>query len=357
MIKKLIFFTLLILIPLKVEALSAQSAIVMDANSKRVLFSQNAYEPKLIASTSKIMTALVAIENGNLKKKITVDESVLKAYGSAIYIEIGEKLTLEDLLYGLLLRSGNDAALVIAKNVGKSQTKFVKMMNDKAQELGMKKTVFYNPHGLEEENGNGNTSTAYDMALLMQEAMKNKTFQKITKTQSYTVKTNKKTYVWKNKNKLLSSYKYTTGGKTGFTQKARRTLVTSAQKNEEKLIIVTLNDPNDFTNHQNLYTQYFDKYDLVNIINHKKYKIEDDAYPGSHLYVKNDVKAMLTKDEKKKINISINLNKPDKNNTKIVGYLTVTVDNKEIARENIWQKDKKNKDGNKFFAKIKSWFS
>ncbi len=356
MLKKLIFLSL-ILMPIKVYALSAESAILIDANSKRVLFSQNAYEPKLIASTTKIMTALVAIENGNLKKKITVDEDVLKAYGSAIYIEVGEKLTLEDLLYGLMLRSGNDAALVIAKSVGKTPQKFVELMNDKAQEIGMEKTVFYNPHGLEEENGTGNTSTAYDMALLMQEAMQNKTFQKITKTKTYTVKTNKKTYVWQNKNKLLRNYEFATGGKTGFTQKARRTLVTSAQKGKEKLIAVTLNDPNDFANHQKLYEQYFAKYDLVKIVDHKKYQITDNAYKNDELYLKNDVNIMLTKEEKKNINIKVNLYKPEENSSPVVGYLSIMLGNQEISRENIYSKKQESKEKKSFFSQIKSWFS
>ena len=155
--KKICFLLLILIIPYKVFALSAASAIVIDQDSKRVLYSKNAYEPKLIASTTKIMTALVAIENSDINKTIKVDDSVLKAYGSAIYIEIGEKLTIKDLLYGLMLRSGNDAALVIANNVCKNEKEFVKLMNQKALELGMKNTIFFNPHGLEEDDGNGNT--------------------------------------------------------------------------------------------------------------------------------------------------------------------------------------------------------
>ncbi len=356
--KKLIFFFVLVLFwPLKVQALSSESAIVMDGYSKRVLFAKNMEKPKLIASTTKIMTALIAIENGNLNKKITVKENVLKAYGSAIYIEVGEKITLKDLLYGLMLRSGNDAALVIAESVSISEKEFVKLMNQKAQELGMEHTIFYNPHGLEEKDGNGNTSTAYDMALLMQAAMQNKTFREITQTKTYTAKTNKKTYVWQNKNKLLKSYKYTTGGKTGFTQKARRTLVTSAQKNKEKLIIVTLNDPNDFTNHQKLYEEYFAKYQLVKVIDHQKYKITDAAYPNQTLYLKNDVNIMLSKEEKNKVKITLNLNKPQENKTNLVGFLSVQIAGDEIARENIYLQTQNNPLKSSFWAKIKSWFS
>lgn len=357
--KKICFLLLILIIPYKVFALSAASAIVIDQDSKRVLYSKNAYEPKLIASTTKIMTALVAIENSDINKTITVDDSVLKAYGSAIYIEIGEKLTIKDLLYGLMLRSGNDAALVIANNVCKNEKEFVKLMNQKALELGMKNTIFFNPHGLEEDDGNGNTSTAYDMAILMANAMNNKEFASITKTKSYTVKTNKKTYVWKNKNKLLNTYQYTTGGKTGFTKKARRTLVSSASKDHKKLIVVTLNDPNDFNNHKNLYEEYFKKYDLVKIIDHKKYKIKNKNFK-KNLIIKNDIKVLLTKNEKKNIKININLNKQQKfSNNNQVGYLSITLNNKEIAKENIYlENEKKNiKQKKNIFSKIKSWFS
>lgn len=357
--KKICFLLLILIIPYKVFALSAASAIVIDQDSKRVLYSKNAYEPKLIASTTKIMTALVAIENSDINKTIKVDDSVLKAYGSAIYIEIGEKLTIKDLLYGLMLRSGNDAALVIANNVCKNEKEFVKLMNQKALELGMKNTIFFNPHGLEEDDGNGNTSTAYDMAILMANAMNNKEFVNITKTKSYTVKTNKKTYVWKNKNKLLNTYQYTTGGKTGFTKKARRTLVSSASKDHKKLIVVTLNDPNDFNNHKNLYEEYFKKYDLVKIIDHKKYKIKNKIFK-KNLIIKNDIKVLLTKNEKKNIKININLNKQQKfSNNNQVGYLSITLNNKEIAKENIYlEKEKKNiKQKKNIFSKIKSWFS
>lgn len=357
--KKICFLLLILIIPYKVFALSAASAIVIDQDSKRVLYSKNAYEPKLIASTTKIMTALVAIENSDINKTITVDDSVLKAYGSAIYIEIGEKLTIKDLLYGLMLRSGNDAALVIANNVCKNEKEFVKLMNQKALELGMKNTIFFNPHGLEEDDGNGNTSTAYDMAILMANAMNNKEFASITKTKSYTVKTNKKTYVWKNKNKLLNTYQYTTGGKTGFTKKARRTLVSSASKDHKKLIVVTLNDPNDFNNHKNLYEEYFKKYDLVKIIDHKKYKIKNKNFK-KNLIIKNDIKVLLTKNEKKNIKININLNKQQKfSNNNQVGYLSITLNNKEIAKENIYLENEKknNKQKKNIFSKIKSWFS
>ena len=152
-----------------------------------------------------------------------------------------------------MLRSGNDAALAIAKYVGGDVETFVKMLNEKAREIGMKNTTFNNPSGLDEKKGN--MSTAYDMALLMSYAIKNDEFKKIVGTKKHTVKTNMNYYSWTNKNKLLFNYKYTTGGKTGFTEIARRTLVTSASKNNINLVAVTLNDGNDFYDHINMYEE------------------------------------------------------------------------------------------------------
>ena len=189
---------------------------------------------------------------------MTIGDEVLKAYGSGIYVQIGEKIKLEDLLYGLMLRSGNDAALAISVAVAGDTDKFVKMMNEKAKELGMKNTTFNNPSGLDEEKGN--FSSAYDMAILMSYAMKNEEFRKITGTKDHTVKTDKNVYKWHNKNRLLSSYKYITGGKTGFTKIAKRTLVTSASKDGVNLTVVTINDGDDWDDHRNLYEEAFQEY-------------------------------------------------------------------------------------------------
>ena len=146
--KKLILAVIVVLLifPLKVSALSAECAIVMDQDSKRVLFEKNMDKEKLIASTTKIMTAVIALEYGDLDTLVEVGDEVLKAYGSAIYIEVGEELTLKDLLYGLMLRSGNDAAIEIAYAVAGNMESFVHLMNEKAKDLGMKNTIFYNNH-------------------------------------------------------------------------------------------------------------------------------------------------------------------------------------------------------------------
>jgi D-alanyl-D-alanine carboxypeptidase (penicillin-binding protein 5/6) len=257
--KKLVLFLLLVIVPLKTYALTdtAKSTIAMDMDSGRILYEKNANEQRLIASITKIMTATVAIENADLNKEITIGEEVLKMYGSNIYVELGERMTLKNLLYGLLLRSGNDAAVVIANNVAKDEESFVEMMNKKAKDIGMNDSVFSNATGLDEEDA-GNRSSAYDMALLMSYCSQNPIFNDIVMKQTY--KREDAGGTWHNKNRLLEEYEYCVGGKTGFTKKARRTLVTRAIKNDVSLVIVTLNCGNDFEFHKAKYEECFGKY-------------------------------------------------------------------------------------------------
>ena len=299
---------LLLLLPMRVFGISAKSYIVMDQDSKRVLEGSNINEPMLIASTTKIMTAIIAMEYADVNKEVTVDEAVLKSYGSGIYIEIGEKISLKNLLYGLMLRSGNDAAMMIATFVAGDMENFADLMNDKAKSLGMNNTHFINSSGLE-DGDEGNMSTSYDMALLMCYAMDNELFREIVSTENITVKTNYKTYVWHNKNKLLDMYKYTTGGKTGFTEKARRTLVTSASKDGKNLVVVTLNDGNDFVDHKNLYEENFKKYDKELILE-KNELVENDNYYKHSLYISNDV--YILKKNSEEVKIEYDINKLDK---------------------------------------------
>lgn len=258
--KKLIIILCLFfinVIDVKAVEFKGKSYVVMDSYNGIVLEEQNAHHIQSVASISKVMTAIIAIENGKLEDEYTIGEEVNEAWGSGVYIHIGDKITLQDLLYGLMLRSGNDAALCIAVNVAGSVDKFVEMMNAKAKELNMEHTVFSNPTGLDEED-NGNCSCAYDMALLMKYASQNAIFNDIVSTESY--RRLDGGGVWKNKNRLLEEYDYCVGGKTGFTKKAKRTLITRAIKEDVSLIIVTLNCGNDFEFHENKYEQCFENY-------------------------------------------------------------------------------------------------
>jgi len=328
---KKILILMFLLIPINVFSLSASSVTVMDMDTNRVLYSYNQNDKRLIASITKIMTSLVTINNYDIDKVIKIDESVLKSYGSGIYVEVGEEISVKDLLYGLMLRSGNDAAMQLETTIGGSKEGFAKLMNETASNIGMKNTNFINGSGLEENDGSGNMSTSYDMAILMSEAMKNRKFRNIVGTKKYTVKTNLKTYIWHNKNKLLNTYKYTTGGKTGFTEKARRTLVTTASKDNMNLVIVTLNDPNDFLDHKNLYEEYFDKYKSYKVLDKKREKFENKSY-----YIKNDRYLTLTEEEYKNIDKEILFY--DANVSDLVGELKVKLDNEVVIKEYIYEK-------------------
>lgn len=232
---------------------SAASAALMDVDSGRLLYASNAGARMKIASTTKIMTALVAIEQGDLSRVITVKKSETGVEGTSMYLKPGERLTLETLLYGLLLCSGNDAAVTIADHVGGSREKFVALMNQRAKSLGMKDTSFANPSGLDDPR---HYSTALDMARLACAAMQNETLERIVSTKSVTVGGR----TMHNHNKLLRYMDGCIGLKTGFTKSAGRTLVSCAVRNGQRLVAVTLQDGNDWADHQQLYEYGFAAY-------------------------------------------------------------------------------------------------
>ena len=309
----------------------SRNAIVIDQDSGRVLYSKNINDKHLIASTTKIMTAVLAIESGKLDDVVTITDEVNKSYGSGIYIKEGEKISLRNLVYGLLLRSGNDAALAIESYLG-GHNKFIDLMNKKAKEIGMKNTIFINSSGLDDDGGN--YSSCYDMALLMKYANNLFDFREIDSTKKIMVTTNKNVYSWTNKNKLLFSYKYATGGKTGYTERAKRTLVTSATKDDVNLIIVTFNDGDDFNTHKKLYEYCFSKYSNYLIINKNKLKIKTNKY--NNLYVKNNYYYLMTNNERN--NISTNVKFYDKKENNEVGYIEVFYKNKSVHKELLYTK-------------------
>ena len=358
--KLVVLFLLFFVFPVNIFAISADKAVVMDLNSGRVLYDLNKDEPQLIASITKIMTCLVTIMYSDLDKIVVVDEDILQAYGSSVYLEVGEEIKLIDLLYGLMLRSGNDAAIAVAKTVAGSVDAFVYLMNEYAATIGMTNTNFVNPHGLD-SNGVGNTSTAYDMALLTKVAMQNETFRTIFGTQEYTATSNLKTYHWEGKNKLFSMYEYTTGGKTGYTDAARRTLVTTASKDNKNLVVVTLNDGNDFNDHKSLYETYFNQYDSVLAIDKENFQIDHNYYQDVEFYVKNDYYALVTDEEKKDLKLNITLYQYDDIYDGIkIGEAKVMLGDTLLHTESIYAKKievKKEEKKEGFFAKIIRWFS
>ena len=352
--KKLVLI-LLLLIPINIKAYesSASSVVLMDMDSLNVIYGENMHDVRSVASISKIMTAIVAIENADVNSTVIIGEEITKAYGSGIYIKQGEEITLESLLYGLMLRSGNDAALAIANYVGGDIDNFVEMMNEKAVEIGMKNTTFNNPHGLD-ENG-GNLSTAYDMALLTSYAMQNENYRKIVSTKKYTLRTNMNYYSWINKHKLLHSHNYITGGKTGFTDIAKRTLVTTASKDNINLVVVTLNDGNDFVDHINLFEEAFANYSNYNILKKGEIEIIDENYYTDKLYINNDFNYSLNNNEQNNVLLNFKLEKKKNyNNNDEVGIVEVLINNQKVHEEKIYVEKKEDLS---FWDKLKAWFS
>lgn len=341
---KKIWFFFFAFIPFYVKAISANAYIVMDMDSGRVLEGTNIDKQSLIASTTKILTAITAIEYGDLESTVRINQDILSAYGSGIYVQIGEKLKLDDLLYGLMLRSGNDAALAIASAVGGSKENFVFLMNEKAKSIGMKNSTFVNPSGLEENDGSANMSTVYDMALLTKYAMQNEDYRRIVSTKEIIVKSSMKTYKWINKNKLLRSYSYCTGGKTGFTQKARRTLVTTASKDNMNLIVVTFNDGNDFTDHKDLYEKYFSTYKNVKVI-------DKNTDYGENIKLKNDFYLVIKEGEEYETNVVMESTKGAMNGS-IVGKVEVLLNGKVIGFRNLYYEKISVTENQSFISKL-----
>ena len=233
---------------------SAVSAILVDAESGRALYEKNPNERRAIASITKLMTALVAIRSTpDLSRELSVKREHTLAIGSSMYLRAGESLTLETLLYGLLLVSGNDAALAVADLCAGDTETFVGWMNDWAAELGMENTHFANPSGLPDDS---HYSTAADMAKLARAVMEEETLSKIVSTKSITI--GGRTLV--NHNKLLWQYEGCVGMKTGYTDKAGRTLVSAAQREGQRLIAVTLKAPDDWRDHTALFDYGFQRY-------------------------------------------------------------------------------------------------
>ncbi|MBR1679632.1 MAG: D-alanyl-D-alanine carboxypeptidase [Bacilli bacterium] len=345
---KIILLLLLLFIPFRCQAISAESYVVMDYDTGRVLMSKSEEKKKLIASTTKIMTCIIALENGDLNSIRKVGNEVLKSFGSGIYVQVGEEMSLENLLYGLMLRSGNDAAIEIAYHISGNLEKFVMLMNQKAYELGMKDTTFLNPHGLEEDDGSGNVSTAKDMAILMRYALQNEMFLKIIGTKIHTVKGEGKTYVWHNKNKLLSMSEYALGGKTGYTKKAKRTLVTASRKDDKTCIVVTLNDGNDFLDHKNLCDEVFGDYQRVTLVDKETFIFSENL--NSNYYLERSLYGLLKQDEVQKVRVEYQITNE---NSSEAGVVQVFLKDELLASEKILNKLEEKKEG--FFTKFLRW--
>ncbi len=248
-----------LLYPVQAGAISAKSAILLDGQTGRVLYSHNADARSLIASTTKIMTALVVCEQCNVLDRVRIPREAVGIEGSSIYLKEGEVLTVQELLYGMMLCSGNDAAAALAIYCGGTVEGFAELMNDKARKLGLTGTHFVNPHGLDAPD---HYSTARDLATLAAYAMRNPIFAKTVSTKTLTVGSRS----WRNHNKLLWQLEGADGVKTGFTKAAGRILVSSAVRDGRRLVAVTINDGNDWADHKKLYESGFADYQVYKLV-------------------------------------------------------------------------------------------
>ena len=254
----------ILIFPLRANGLSAQRAVLMDAQTGRLLYAKNADDKALIASTTKIMTALIICEQCNVLDRMQIPREAVGIEGSSMYLQEGEILTLQELLYGLMLQSGNDAAVALAIYCVGTVEGFVELMNDKARSLGMDNTHFENPHGLD---SNAHYSTARDMAILTAYAMNDPVFSKTVSTKAVTVGGRH----LRNHNKLLWLQPGADGVKTGYTKAAGRTLVSSAVQDGRRLIVVTIGAPDDWNDHKQLYLSGFGNFSLQSLVNQGQY--------------------------------------------------------------------------------------
>lgn len=240
---------------------SARSAILMERETGKVLLAHNERERLPMASTTKVMTALMTLEYGRLDEVVTVGRNAYGVPGTSIYLNLGEKITLRDLLYGLMLASGNDAAMAIAEHIGGDVETFCRMMTERAAQLGCTDTVFLTPHGLPKD---GHFTTAYDLALIAQEAMKHDLFREIVSTRRASIPWEGRSYqrILNNKNKLLSTYEGATGIKTGYTKAAGRCLVFGAKRDGLEVIGVVLRCSDWFDEAARLMDAAFERYEM-----------------------------------------------------------------------------------------------
>ncbi len=249
----------ILFLPVKASAISAKCAILIDAQTGRVLYEKQAEEKSLIASTTKIMTALVICEQTNVLDRVKIPKEAVGIEGSSMYLKEGEVLTVQELLYGLMLQSGNDAAVALAIYCGGTVEGFTELMNDKAHRLGMTQSHFANPNGLDSP---GNYSTARDMAILTAYAMQNPIFAQTVSTKTITIGER----CLRNHNKLLWQLEGANGVKTGYTKAAGRILISSVTRMGRQLIAVTFNAPDDWQDHKTLIEDGFSRFTVQQLV-------------------------------------------------------------------------------------------
>ena len=285
---------------------SAASAVLINADTGTIVYEKNALEQRSMASTTKIMTALLTAEAGDLDKKFTVDSYAIKVEGTSMGLKAGDIVTRRALIYGMLLPSGNDAANAAAVSVSGSIPAFAELMNKKAEELGLENTHFANPSGLDAQ---GHYTTAYDLARLAAYALKNPVFAEICRCSDAQVEFGNPPYLrWlSNSNKMLWQYEGCIGVKTGFTDNARRCLVSAAERNGVRLICVTLNAPDDWSDHRKILDYGFEQVKSTEIVLPSPVSV---PVIGGHeqnvtLVLQENVKLSLSEQESKTVSVEL----------------------------------------------------
>lgn len=289
-------------------AVSAQSAALIEGSTKKTLYGKSAHTKLPMASTTKIMTALIALENGNLDDMVKTPNEAYGAEGSSIYLNKGEVMSLRDLLFGLMLNSGNDAAVSIAIHIAGSVENFASMMNARAARLGANNTHYVTPNGLHDQN---HYTTAYDLALIAAEAMANEAFREIVGTQYHKTSTGDVIRTFKNKNKLLWQYEGGNGIKTGYTMKAGKCLVFSAERDGMQLIGVVLNCPSMFPDSKRILDYGFNSYEMSMIAPANsviaRVLVKSGVQNPLELTIKNDIMVPVPRDAKQQFTTRVEL--------------------------------------------------
>ncbi len=312
-----------------VHAENSRAACVLEMQTGDVVYEKNSVERLPMASTTKIMTCITALDNSQLTDVVTVSHNAAITEGSSAYIEEGNQLSMYDMLFGLMLNSGNDAAVAIAEHISGSVDAFVELMNQKADEIGAKNTHFTNPNGLPDPD---HYTTAYDLAVITRYAMQNQTFREIVGTIDFNglIINTGGVLPFHNHNRLLSEYPGCIGVKTGYTDAAGRCLVTAATRDEVTLIAVTLNDNDDWNDHKAMLDEYFPEYSAKCVVH------AGDSAPYSDydaVYAQDFYAALRSNaDPKIKVRLKIpsKLNFPVAKGEKI-GYAEFVIDNEVIG--------------------------
>ncbi len=305
---------------------SAKACALIDANSGKLIYSKNHNEKLPMASTTKIMTAVIVLENCSMDDVVIIPKEASGVEGSSIYLLPGEELTVKELLYGLMLESGNDAACALAIHTAKSTQAFAQLMNEKARMLGLSSTHFDNPHGLSSEN---HYTTAYELAKITAYAMKNEEFRKIVSTEKYVIAEREKCAAryFSNHNRLLKNLDICTGVKTGYTLSSGRCLVTSSETESGRFVAVTLDDRNDWNDHKNMLCFANDNFESVKIAEKGElsYSFSTKSYPEQIISVCNadDIYITKSRGSENTVDLSAEIGKADSLIGDIAGYITV----------------------------------